>query len=107
MYVGDKGKMLGHRLIPESRMKAYKRPPKTLPRSPGHYKEWLDACKGGKPAGSDFANHAAHLTEVVMLGNIALRVREKLYWDGPNLRFTNSAEANKYINPPYRKGWSL
>ena len=107
MYVGDKGKMLGYRLIPDSRMKAYKRPPKTLPRSPGHYKEWLDACKGGKPAGSDFANHAAHLAEVVMLGNIALRVREKLYWDGPNLRFTNSAEANKYINPPYRKGWSL
>ena len=107
MYVGDKGIMLGHRLIPETRMKAYKQPTKTLPRSPGHHREWLDACKGGKPAGSNFADHAAHLAEVVMLGNIAIRTRQKLNWDGKGMRFTNSDEANKYINPPYRKGWSL
>ena len=107
LYVGDKGKMLGYRLIPESRMRTYKRPPKTLPRSGGHYREWLDACKGGKPAGSDFANHAAHLAEVVLLGNIAIRTRQKLVWDGENMRFTNCPEANKYVNPPYRKGWKL
>jgi len=107
LYVGDKGKMLGYRLIPESRMRAYKRPPKTLPRSPGHYREWLDACKGGKAAGSDFAKHAAHLAEVVLLGNIAIRTRQKLHWDGQNMRFTNCPKANEYINPPYRKGWKL
>jgi len=107
LYVGDKGKMLGYRLLPESRMREYKRPAKTLPRSPGHYKEWLIACKGGKRAGSDFANHAAHLAEVVLLGNIAIRTRRKLIWDGPNMRFTNCDEANAFINPPYRKGWRL
>ena len=107
LYVGDKGKMQGGRLVPECRRKEYKMPPKTLPRSPGQHREWIIACKGGTPAGSNFVDHAAHLAEVVLLGNIAIRTNEKLLWDGPNLRFTNSKEANKLVNPPYREGWSL
>ena len=107
LYVGDKGKMFGHRLIPEKRMKEFPHPPKTLPRSPGHYREWLAACKGGKPAGSDFVHHAAHLAEVVLLGVAAVRANRKLIWDPTNLRVTNCDEANRYIHPPYRKGWSL
>ena len=51
--------------------------------------------------------HAAHLTEVVLLGNIAIRTKEKLLWDAENLRFKNSDAANKLINPPYRSGWTL
>jgi hypothetical protein len=52
-------------------------------------------------------DHAAHLAEVVLLGNIAIRSKVKLLWDGPNLRFTNYDEANQLINPPYRSGWSV
>lgn len=107
MIVGDKAKMYGHRLIPESKAREFGRPPKKLDRSPGHYQEWFDACKGGKPAGSDFVRHAAHLTEVVLLGNIAIRTKEKLLWDAENLRFKNSDAANKLINPPRRAGWAL
>jgi len=106
LYVGDKGKMLNHRLIPESRMKEYGRPPQVLPRSPGHYQEWINACKGGEPAGSNF-DVAGPLTEAVVLGNIALRTAKKLAWDAPNMTVTNVPEANQYINPPYRDGWSL
>ena len=106
MYVGDKGKMLNHRIIPESRMKEYGPPPKKLPRSPGHYQEWVNACKGGEPAGSNF-DFAGPLTEVVLLGNIAIRSGKKLNWDGPNMTITNEPEANQYINPPYREGWLL
>lgn len=107
LIVGDKGKMYGPRIIPEARAKEIGAPPKVLTRSPGHYKEWIDACKGGTAGGSNFIDHAAHLTEVVLLGNIALRTKEKLIWDGPNLRVTNSKAANQLINPPYRSGWSL
>jgi predicted dehydrogenase len=107
LYVGDKGKILDHRIIPESRMKEYKLPARTLPRSPGHYQEWLAACKGGKPAGSSFVDHAAHLAEVVLLGNIAIRANQKLRWDPENMRFPNCPEADKFVNPPYREGWSL
>jgi hypothetical protein len=106
MYIGDKGKMLNHRIIPESRLKEYGPPPKKLPRSPGHYQEWINACKGGEPAGANF-DFAGPLTEVVLLGNIAIRTGKKLRWDGPNMTIANVPEANPYINPPYREGWTL
>ena len=105
--IGDKGKLLGHRPIPEAKAKEIGKPPQILPRSVGHYKEWIDACKGGKPGGTDFVLHAAHLAEVVLLGNIAIRTEERLLWDGEKMRFTNCDAANAYLNPPYRKGWTL
>jgi len=106
IYVGDKGKMLNNKLIPESRDLEYQRPPKTMPRSPGHYQEWFDACRGGKPAGANF-DMSSLVTEVVLLGNIAIRTGKKLYWDGPNLTITNIPEANQYIHREYREGWTL
>ena len=113
LFVGDKGKMLGGRLIPESRQKEYGKPPNKLARSPGHFEEWINACKGGAPAGSNF-DHAGLLAEVVLLGNVALRVelreklmRTKLAWDGPNMKITNLSEANQFLQREYRKGWTL
>jgi len=107
VYVGEKGSLMGHRLIPESRMKAFGRPAKTLPRSVGHYKEWVDACRGGPPAGADFVRHAGLLTETCLLGNVALKAGRQLHWDGPNLRITNGDKANALLHRAYRKGWSL
>jgi predicted dehydrogenase len=121
LLIGDKGKMVFRRrgddpvqsLVPQSLAKEYGQPPKTLPRSIGHYKEWARACKGGEPGGSNF-DWAGPLTEAVLLGNIALRpelredlTTQTLLWDGPNLRYTNSDTANKFIQPEYRKGWTL
>ena len=89
LLIGDKGKMLGSQLIPASKRKAYQEPQKTIPRSLGHYVEWIQACKGGKPAGSNF-DWAGPLAETVLLGNIALRTglreeltRTKLLWGRP------------------------
>jgi len=113
LFIGDKGKMLGHRLIPETRMQEYKKPPEKIPRSPGHHKEWLIACKGGPPARANF-DWAGPLTEVVLLGNVALKMEKQLYekglklhYDGPNMRVTNLPEANRYIRDVYRDGWTL
>jgi len=107
LIVGDKGMLLGHRLLPESRNQDVGRPPQVLPRSPGHYQEWIEACKGGAPAGSNFVDHAAHLAAVVLMGNIAIRTQEKLIWDREQAKFSNSDAANQLLNPPYREGWSL
>ncbi|MCL5096191.1 MAG: Gfo/Idh/MocA family oxidoreductase [Candidatus Omnitrophica bacterium] len=107
IYIGEKGKLMGDRLIPESRMEHYRKPPKTLPRSPGHYKEFVDACRGGPPAGSNFVDHAGLLSEVCLLGNVAVRAQKKLQWDGPNLRITNDEAANRLLQREYRQGWSL
>lgn len=107
LIVGDEGMLLGHQLLPQARAEKIGKPPQTLERSPGHYQEWIDACKGGKPAGSNFVDHAGHLAAVVLLGNIAIRTQQKLYWDADQLKFKNSDRANELLQPPYREGWTL
>jgi predicted dehydrogenase len=113
LFAGDKGKMLGYMIIPESRRKEFGKAPKVLERSPGHHQEWIDACKGGKPAGSNF-DHAGPLAEAVLLGNVALRpaIKEKLtrvnlLWDSANMKITNVPEANQYLHRDYREGYTL
>ena len=114
LFVGDKGKMLvtgwggeHPRLLPETLDKAYRRPPRTLPRSIGHYKEWVTACKTGSPTRSDFS-FAGPLTEAVLLGSVCIHNGgEKLVWDSANMKFTNDPDANHLLHYEYRKGWSL
>ncbi|HPA17117.1 MAG TPA: Gfo/Idh/MocA family oxidoreductase [Verrucomicrobiae bacterium] len=105
--IGEKGTLMGHRLVPESKMKAYGRPPRVLPRSPGHMEEWVAAMRGGPAPGANFVDHAGLLTEAVLLGNVALRSGKRIEWDGPGLRVTNDENANKLLHREYRKGWSL
>ena len=84
----------------------YKFPPEFLTRSPGHYRDWIRACKGGDPACSNFSV-SAPFTEWITLGVLAYRFEGKLEWDSEKMRVTNNAEANKFIKPAFRKGWSL
>ncbi len=113
LFKGSRGKLMagvygeGARLIPESRMKEYKQPPKTIPRVKGsHEQDWVRACKGGRPAGADF-EYSGLLTEVCLLGNVARRVDARIEWDADNMKVTNLPEADKYIRTKYRQGWSL
>lgn len=113
MFIGDRGTILcgfngrDPKLIPESKMKAYQPPPKTLPRSPGNDREWLDACKGGKGRpGANFEFSGA-VTETVLLGNVALRTGQKLVWDQASLKVLNASSAQQYIRPENRTGWTL
>ena len=113
LYVGDRGKIM-HKshggkptLLPLSRMNDFQRPDETLPRIKGsHEQNWIDACKGGAPACSDF-NYSGPLTEVVLLGNLAIRTEGHLLWDGPNMRVTNNEAANEFVRREYRQGWKL
>jgi hypothetical protein len=117
LFIGDKGKLMcgcygkSPRLIPETSMKAFKLPPKTLERIPGgeagHEKNWLQAIKENKPAISNF-DYAGPFAEMVLLGNLAVRFPERrLLWDGPNMKVTNDAEAQAFVKRPYREGWTL
>lgn len=107
LYVGDRGLMLDYRLVPEAKMKEFGRPKEVLPRSPGHYKEFVDACRGGPAPGANLVDHAGLLSEVCVLGNVALRSGKKLAWDGPNFKVTNDAAANRLLRREYRAGWTL
>jgi len=113
LFIGDKGTILcdfsggDPKLIPESNMKAYKQPPKTLPRSPANEREWLDACKGSKAKPGANFEFSGVVTETLLLGNVALRTGQKLIWDRANLKVVNVASAQQYIHPEYRQGWVL
>ena len=115
VIIGTSGKIMhgshgadGCRLIPEEAMQAYKRPDATLPRvKAGHHKDWLEAIREGRQASSPF-EYGARLSEIGLLGMIAIRMTgKKLLYDSQKMKFTNCDEANKWMNPPYRKGWSL
>jgi hypothetical protein len=87
--------------------------PMTIPRNAHrgdgdarHHLEWIEACKGGPTPYSDFSV-AAYLTEIILLGCVALRVGKKLEWDGPNMRALNAPEAAQFVKRTYRKGWGL
>jgi predicted dehydrogenase len=84
----------------------FQAPEKSLPRSHGHHKDWIEACKGAKPALANF-DYAALLTEVVVLGNVALRVGKKIDWNGEEMKATNCPEAAQLVKPEFRKGWEL
>jgi len=101
------------RVIPEVKMRGLlknHKVPKTIPRCKGgHVREWLDACKANKPedAKANFADYAGPLTEMVLIGNLAIRTGKRVEWDAEKMRSTNVPEANQYVRRDYRKGWTL
>ena len=110
LFVGDKGMLLAdyakHLLLPEADFKEFKGPEPFIPRVRGHHEEWIEACKTGKPTGSNF-DYAGALTEANHLAKVAYRVGKKLDWDPVSLRAKNCSEADRLIHKQYRKGWTL
>ncbi len=117
LFIGSKASIMcgtygdNPRVIPETKMKEFKRPEKTIPRSPGIHEEWLAACKKGDPkAATTNFEYSGPLTETMLLGNVAVRMHEKnmiLEWDGVKGEITNCPEANNLLHFEYRKGWTL
>ncbi|MBN2089963.1 Gfo/Idh/MocA family oxidoreductase [candidate division KSB1 bacterium] len=115
LFYGEKGKLMcgtygkNPRLIPETKMKEYKRPAKTIPRSPGIHEEWIEAAKTGKKSTTDFS-YSGPLTETMLLGGVATLMQFEnviLEWDPEKMEITNLPEANKFLHMEYRDGWSL
>ncbi len=110
LFVGDKGMLLAdygkHVLLPENKFKDFTPPAPFIPDSPGHWKEWIIACKTGKPTGSHF-QYGSELTIMNHLGNIAYRVGKKLEWDPLNLRTKNCPEADQLVHKQHHNGWKL
>ncbi|MFA7691770.1 MAG: Gfo/Idh/MocA family oxidoreductase [Candidatus Hydrogenedentales bacterium] len=96
------------RLLPEERMKEYTKPTPTLERIPREnpYLHWINACKTGTTASSDFS-YAGPLTEMANMGNVALLAGEKLHFDVASMKITNNEGANQFLTKPYRKGFDF
>lgn len=113
VFVGDTGSILAGfvgdrpRLIPRNKMESFREPPKTLPRSPGNEREWLEACLGRrKTTGANFGFSAA-VTEALCLSNLAIHSGERLGWDSASMKLDGPASAQAMVNPPARPGWGV
>jgi hypothetical protein len=112
IFIGDKGMVTTGcygertRLVPAAKMADYKLPAPVLTRSPGHYRDWIRAAKGGEPSCSNFSV-AGPFVQWMLLGVIAMKFDGKLMWDAEKMRFTNNNEANDYLKPKFRKGWKF
>jgi hypothetical protein len=110
LFIGERGMLLSsydkHVLLPEKDFAGFVRPEPTIPRSPGHYAEWIAAAKSDKKCSADF-EYGGWLTEANHLGNVAYRTGKKLEWDAQNLRAKNAPEADALIKREYHNGWSL
>ncbi|MBP5319982.1 MAG: gfo/Idh/MocA family oxidoreductase, partial [Kiritimatiellae bacterium] len=113
LFVGEKGWITCPgwagmpRILPLTLHRAFQKPDRTIPRvKGGHFRDWLNACKGLGKACADFA-YSARLTEIVLLGNVALRTGGKLYWDAAAMKMTNAPAADAFLRDTYRDGWKL
>jgi len=103
---GKPGSLRGGLLLPGEKFRDAQDPPKTLPRIDHHYREWTQACKNGERTGCPI-DFACEMTEVALLGALALRTGRLLQWDAETMRIANNEQADAYVDPPYRDGWSL
>ena len=110
LSVGDKGMLLAdyakHVLLPEEKLTDFKAPEPFIPKSKGHYQEWIHACKTGEPTTCNFL-YSGPLTIANHLGNVAYRAGAKLEWDPMNLKAKNCPAAAPFIRREYRQGWAL
>jgi hypothetical protein len=117
LLIGEEGSIVAGcygespRIVPEAKMRKYKRPKRTIERIPegadGHEQDWIRACKTGKPASSSF-DYSGPLTETVLMGNLAVRYpNHELFWNGAAMEVTNDKDANAYVHREYREGWKL
>src|SRR5262249_37783237 len=108
LFVGNNRMLLAkyneHVLLPEKDFRGFTPPEPFIPKSRGHYAEWIHACKTGAPTTCNF-EYAGWLTEANHLGNVAYRTGKKLEWDATKLYATNTPEAEPFIRRNYRKGW--
>ncbi len=110
LFIGERGALISnygaHALLPRDKFKDYKRPEPSIPKSLGHYREWIHACKTGDPTTCNF-DYSGMLIEHNLLGNVAYRAGKKLDWDPENLKAKNCPEADPFIRRKYREGWTL
>lgn len=115
LWIGSDGAMIAGvygedpRLVNEERNRELQAnpPEEKYPRVESVYQEWIDAIKGGTPAGSNFAGYAGPLTEMILLGNLALRVGQTIELDPTGGAITNVLVPEEWVLPTYRDGWEL
>ena len=110
MFVGSAGMMFadydGYRLFPQEKFAGFTPPAPSIPRSAGHYAEWIAACREGTPTTCTF-DYSGPLSEAVLLGNVAYRTGKRIDWDAATLEAAGCPEAAGLVRKQYRPGWEV
>jgi predicted dehydrogenase len=110
MFIGSGGMMFAdygsYRLFPQEKFAGFTPPAPSIPKSTGHYVEWITACREGTPTTCNF-DYSGALSEAVLLGTVAYRLGKRLDWDGTTLKATNCPEADRLVRKQYRAGWEV
>ena len=112
LIVGTEGTLhsTGHNstytLLPEEKFKDFQLPPQSLPRQGSHEREWLDACRGGPAAMSQF-DYGAVLSEFVLLGNLATQFERPIQYDPVAMQCVGDEQADQALRRDHRKGWEI
>lgn len=111
LFIGSKGRIaIQHdhfpKLLPADKFEGFKPPSPSLPASPGHHQQWINACKTSSRTGSSF-EYAGPFTEIVLLGNVAYRAGSTIEYDPAKGKVMNVTSANHFLGKEYRKGWEV
>lgn len=110
LFIGQNGMLLTgfgkYKLLPEEQFAGFDKPEKTIPKSPGFYREWFAACKGGVPATCDF-DYSGPLSETVLLANTAYRAGSGFDWNAETFSTGGNEKADALIRTEFRKGWEV
>jgi predicted dehydrogenase len=113
LFVGEKGIIVNEggnrapKVFPEDLAQRMTKPKQEIPRSKGHFRDWVDAIKGGPKSSANF-EYGAHLTEITLLGVLSLRLGgQKIHWDAEGMKAKGIPEAEQYIKEPVRNGWEM
>ena len=109
LFIGEKGMLLcgfsKRQLLPQDQFAEFQAPEPFIPNSPGFHREWIDFCKGGKPATCHFG-YSGPMAETVLLGNVAYRALSEFDWDAQKLK-AGSGIAQRLIKEDYAQGWAV
>jgi predicted dehydrogenase len=111
LFIGTKGKLLhdtygyNPRLLPKSLHDSVGTPPQTYERiRTSHEMNWVDAIRGTQKATSPF-EYSGKLTEIMLLGVVALNAGKKIRYDGAAMKITNVPDSDALLKRAYREGW--
>jgi len=109
LFVGSEGMLIcefgKRKLFPEKKFKDFQGVARTIPKSPGFYREWVEGCKGGEAATCNF-DYSGPMAETVLLGNVAYRAGN-FDWNAEKLIAKDNPKAQKLLRDEFRKGWEV
>lgn len=112
LFIGDVGKLtcetFGGEIAftPDSKVRRFPTPKPSIERSPGHYEDFINAILGKPTPDAATFDYAGPFSEMVLLGNLAIRTQRTVEWNAVALN-ANNMDVGHLVNKTHRSGWGV